>query len=61
MFVTAPVASTPPRKTWRSIPTTPERIVAIEHEMASLDWLGFDVLDAPVVTASASTPRRTSR
>jgi acetoin utilization deacetylase AcuC-like enzyme len=31
-------------------PDTPERIVAIEHEMASLDWLGFDVLDAPGVT-----------
>src|SRR5579872_5377119 len=34
-------------------PDTPERIVAIEHEMASLDWLGFDVLDAPVVTDAA--------
>ncbi len=31
-------------------PDSPERIVAIEQEMASLDWLGFDVLDAPVVT-----------
>jgi acetoin utilization deacetylase AcuC-like enzyme len=34
-------------------PDTPERIVAIEQEMASLDWLGFDVLDAPVVTDAA--------
>ena len=34
-------------------PDTPERIVAIESEMASLDWLGFDVLDAPVVTDAA--------
>jgi acetoin utilization deacetylase AcuC-like enzyme len=31
-------------------PDTPARIVAIEQEMASLDWLGFDVLDAPVAT-----------
>jgi len=34
-------------------PDTPGRIVAIEREMASLDWLGFDVLDAPVVTDAA--------
>jgi acetoin utilization deacetylase AcuC-like enzyme len=34
-------------------PDTPERIVAIEQEMASLDWLGFEVLDAPVVTDAA--------
>jgi acetoin utilization deacetylase AcuC-like enzyme len=34
-------------------PDTPERIVAIEREMASLDWLGFEVLDAPVVTDAA--------
>lgn len=34
-------------------PDTPERIAAIEQEMASLDWLGFDILDAPVVTDAA--------
>jgi acetoin utilization deacetylase AcuC-like enzyme len=31
-------------------PDTPARIVAIESEMAGRDWLGFEVLDAPVVT-----------
>ncbi len=34
-------------------PDTPARIVAIEYEMASLDWLGLNVLDAPVVTGAA--------
>jgi acetoin utilization deacetylase AcuC-like enzyme len=34
-------------------PDTPERIVAIESQMASRDWLGFGVLDAPVVTDAA--------
>jgi acetoin utilization deacetylase AcuC-like enzyme len=42
-----------PREHVAAHPDTPERIVAIEHEMASLDWLGFDVLDAPVVTDAA--------
>lgn len=34
-------------------PDTPERIVAIEHAMAARDWLGFEVLDAPVVSEAA--------
>jgi acetoin utilization deacetylase AcuC-like enzyme len=42
-----------PREQLAEHPDTPERIVAIEQEMASLDWLGFDVLDAPVVTDAA--------
>ena len=53
MFVTSPLSSTTPASTLAEHPDTPERIVAIEHEMASLDWLGFDVLDAPVVTDAA--------
>jgi acetoin utilization deacetylase AcuC-like enzyme len=42
-----------PREHLAEHPDTPERIVAIEREMASLDWLGFDVLDAPVVSDAA--------
>ena len=42
-----------PREQLAEHPDTPERIVAIEHEMVALDWLGFEVLDAPVVTDAA--------
>ena len=49
MFVTAPPGANPTEQLAEH-PDTPERIVAIEHEMAALDWLGFEVLDAPVVT-----------
>jgi acetoin utilization deacetylase AcuC-like enzyme len=42
-----------PREHVAEHPDSPERIVAIEYEMASLDWLGFEVLDAPVVTETA--------
>jgi acetoin utilization deacetylase AcuC-like enzyme len=42
-----------PREYLPAHPDTPERIVAIEDEMASLDWLGFEVVDAPVVTDAA--------
>ena len=42
-----------PREYVPAHPDTPERIVAIEHEMASVDWLGFDVVDAPLVTDAA--------
>jgi acetoin utilization deacetylase AcuC-like enzyme len=34
-------------------PDSPERIIAIEREMTALDWLGFEVLEAPVVTDAA--------
>ena len=53
MFVTSLLSSTIPPSSLAEHPDTPERIVAIEQEMASLDWLGFDVLDAPVVTDAA--------
>ncbi len=39
-----------PREHFAEHPDTPERIVAIEHELATLDWLGFEVLEAPVVS-----------
>ena len=42
-----------PREHLAEHPDTPERIVVIEHEMAALDWLGFEVLNAPVVTDAA--------
>ncbi len=42
-----------PREYLPAHPDTPERIVAIEREMASLDWLGFEVVDAPAVTDAA--------
>jgi acetoin utilization deacetylase AcuC-like enzyme len=42
-----------PREDVADHPDTPERIVAIERKMASLDWLGFEVLDAPVASDAA--------
>lgn len=42
-----------PREHLARHPDSPERIVAVEREMASLDWLGFEVLDAPVVSGAA--------
>ena len=54
-----------PREYLPAHPDTPERIVAIEREMASLDWLGFDVVDAaagrPTPRSSASTARLSSK
>lgn len=31
-------------------PDTPERIIAVERAMGAADWLGFDVLEAPIAT-----------
>jgi acetoin utilization deacetylase AcuC-like enzyme len=42
-----------PREHVAEHPDTPERIVAVEREMASVEWLGFEVLDAPVVSDAA--------
>jgi acetoin utilization deacetylase AcuC-like enzyme len=39
-----------PREHLAEHPDTPERIVAIEHELATLDWLGFEVVEAPIVS-----------
>ena len=39
-----------PRQHLAEHPDTPERVVAIEHELATLDWLGFEVLEAPIVS-----------
>jgi acetoin utilization deacetylase AcuC-like enzyme len=33
-------------------PDTPQRIIAIERAMNAADWLGFDVLDAPLAAAT---------
>jgi acetoin utilization deacetylase AcuC-like enzyme len=42
-----------PREQLAEHPDTPERIVAIERAMASLGWLGFEVVDAPLVSDAA--------
>jgi acetoin utilization deacetylase AcuC-like enzyme len=42
-----------PRERLAEHPDTPERIVAIEREMAALHWLGFEVLEAPLVSDRA--------
>ncbi|HXO08244.1 MAG TPA: histone deacetylase [Solirubrobacteraceae bacterium] len=39
-----------PREHLAEHPDTPERIVAIERELATRDWLGFEVLEAPIVS-----------
>ncbi len=44
-----------PREDLAGHPDTPERILAIEHAMALRNWVGFDVLDAPVVPDGALT------
>lgn len=42
-----------PREHVAGHPDLPERIVAIERGMAALDWLGFEVRDAPLVSYGA--------
>ena len=39
-----------PRERSAEHPDTPERIVAIEQGLATVNWLGFDVLEAPIVS-----------
>lgn len=53
MFVTSLRSSTIPPSAWLSIPTLQRGSSRSNAGMASLDWLGFDVLDAPVVANAA--------